>query len=157
MTRPSFYAIVSQAFMRKEVLAAILVGFALGLVITFGIWSANKALTTKKAPTVPEEEITAPTIEVTPTPSFSLAVSKPEDESIASTEKITISGTTEPLAQIVIIGEKGEEILEADEKGIFTTEVSLVSGTNEITVTAFSESGEEVSKTLNIVYSTAEI
>ncbi|MFZ5366264.1 MAG: hypothetical protein ACOZBZ_03125 [Patescibacteria group bacterium] len=142
--------------MRKEVLVAILVGFALGLVITFGIWSANKALTSKKAPIVPEE-VTAPTVEVTPTPSFSLAISKPEDESIASTEKITISGTTEPGAFVVVIAEKGEEILETDEKGIFTGEVSLVSGTNEITVTAFSENGEEVSKTLNIVYSTAEI
>lgn len=142
--------------MRKEVLIAILVGFALGLVITFGVWSANKALTSKKAPIVPEEEIT-PEAQVTPTPPFSLVISKPEDESISDVEKITISGTTEPQAQIVIIGEKGEEILEADEKGIFTSEVSLVSGTNEITITAFSENGDEVSKTLNVVYSTAEI
>lgn len=134
---------------------AILVGFALGLVITFGIWSANKALTSKKPPAAPEEVV--PTEEITPTPAFSLSISKPEDESVSNAEKITVSGTTEPEAYVVIIGEKGEEILEADEKGIFSTEVSLVSGTNEITISAFSENGDEVSKTLNVVYSTAEI
>ncbi len=142
--------------MRKEVLVAIFVGFALGLVITFGIWSANKALTSKKPPAAPEEEVAAPE-EITPTPAFSLVISKPEDESISSADKVTVSGTTEPEVYVVIMGEKGEEILEADEKGIFSTEVSLVSGTNEITISAFSENGDEVSKTLNVVYSTAEI
>ena len=149
--------------MRKEILAAILVGFALGLVITFGIWSANKALVnTGGGKTVENQEAKTPAGNISPSENpqatpFSLAISKPEDESIINTNKVTVSGITEPLAQIVIIGEKGEDILEADEKGIFTSEVSLVSGTNEITVTAFSKNGDEVSKTLNIVYSTAEI
>ncbi len=144
-------------------LAAILVGFALGLIITFGIWSANKALVDKGGKeTVENQEAKTPKDNISPNEnpqvaSFPLAISKPEDESIINTDKVTVSGITEPLAHIVIVGEKGEEILETDEKGIFTSEVSLVSGTNEITVTAFSKNGDEVSKTLNIVYSTAEI
>ena len=30
--------------MKKEILIAILIGFILGLIITFGIWTANKSL-----------------------------------------------------------------------------------------------------------------
>ncbi len=54
--------------MRKEVLVAIIIGFGLGLVITFGIWTANKALKTAAPPTPPTEEKE----EVTPTPAPTL-------------------------------------------------------------------------------------
>ncbi len=152
------------AIMTKEALIAIFVGFALGLIVTFGIWQANKTLTATKKQTIqeeslaPEEGKTTPEKEPSPTPSsFSLIISKPEDESIANKTPITVSGITEPNTQIVIIGEKEEKITEADESGIFTSEISLVSGVNEITITAFSEKGDEVSKTLNVVYSTLEI
>lgn len=142
--------------MRKEVLIAIIIGFALGLVITFGIWTANKALTGRKAEVPPEAEVT-PEVQVTPTPSFFLEIISPEDESISDKEKITLSGKTLPGTVVAIAWEKGEDVVEAEEDGSFETEVTLVSGTNEIFVTAFEPEGEETTKSLNIVYSTAEI
>jgi hypothetical protein len=146
--------------MRKEVIIAIVLGFALGLVITIGIWSANKAMKTQ------EETTNSENAQLTSTPApgntdtiktgFSLAISKPEDESIINTAKTTVSGATEPNTQVVIIAETNEYLLESDEKGIFAQEISLTSGTNEIVVTAFADTGEEISKTINVVYSTSE-
>lgn len=143
--------------MRKEVLIAIVLGFVLGLVITFGLWSANKAMKSKEALTQTEETAT-PTLVPTPTPAqvFSLAILTPEDESVQNKEKVTVSGTTEPEAQVVVIGEKDEKIVTADSKGKFEAEIVLENGTNEITVSAANEAGDEVTKTISVVYTTVE-
>ena len=139
--------------MRKEIIIAIIIGFGLGLVITFGIWTANRAL--KEAP--PEEEVPAPVEEITPVPTFSLTINEPQDSSISSEEKITISGTTASEAVVVILYQEGEKILEADQDGNFETEITLAGGANEVKVSAYDSEGNEASQTLTIVYSTAEI
>lgn len=143
--------------MRKEVLIAIILGFALGLIITFGVWSANKAMREKETAKLAEEP--TPPAQTTPTvnPTFSLVILSPEDESLQSQEKIILSGTTEPEAIVMIIGEVGEIITEADDKGQFASEIKLENGTNEITITATNTEGEEANKTLHLVYSTTEI
>jgi len=145
--------------MRKEVIFAIILGFALGLIITLGIWQANKAIKNQQTQITNEESVLPTQAENTTNKvvPFSLTIVKPEDESLSSTATIPVSGTTEPGAQVVVIGEKSEEIIEADENGVFSTEISLVSGTNEITVTAYSDKGDEATKTILVVYSTSEI
>ncbi len=140
--------------MRKEVIIAILIGFGLGLVITFGIWTANRAL--QEAPSE-ETTNTTPVEETTPTNAFSLIVNEPEDNSISAEEKITLSGSTRPGGVVVVLYEEGEKILEANEEGEFKTEITLVGGSNEIKVSAYDNEGNEVSQTLTVVYSTAEI
>ncbi|MGB9706837.1 MAG: Ig-like domain-containing protein [Microgenomates group bacterium] len=142
--------------MRKEVLIAIIIGFTLGLIITFGVWQANKALKEtapkKEAPPqITEEQLP------TPTPQPLLVITSPEDNSISNKEKIDVSGKTFPQATVVIIYEEGEKIVEADGGGNFSAEINLVGGANEITISAFDKDGNEMSKTLNVVYSTAEI
>lgn len=143
--------------MKKEVLIAIIIGFGLGLVITFGIWSANKAIK-DSAPTA-SEPISVPEV-VSPTPvppAFSLNLFMPEDNSISDQEKIEVSGETAPEAIVVILYQKGEKILEADEEGLFTTEIDLEGGVNEIRITAYDQEGNEEEKTVTVVFSTAEI
>ena len=145
--------------MRKEVLIAIIIGFVLGLVITFGIWTANKAI--KEAPS--KEEITGEQaqkeITVTPSPTGlePTLVLSPEDNSLSDKEKIDISGKTTPEATVVILFPEGEKIIEADKEGNFSTEITLMGGSNEIKVSSFDEEGREISKSITIVYSTAEI
>jgi len=143
--------------MKKEVLIAIVIGFALGLLITFGIWTANKALKTQSETPV-EETKTEAVVEPTPTPAgFSLNILSPEDDALIDTNKAEIKGSSVAQAIIVIVAEKEEKIIEADENGSFATEVTLVRGINEITVTAFNQEGEKTSQSLSVVYSTAEI
>lgn len=143
--------------MRKEVLIAIILGFALGLVITFGVWSANRAMKEKN---VAQENVEEPveSLPASPTPTstaFSLTILTPADESFVETNKISINGSTEPGAEIAIITENGEEIAIADESGKFDAPITLENGTNEITVTAVNANGDEATKTINIVYSTS--
>jgi len=142
---------------KKEVIIAIVIGFALGLVITFGIWTANQALKQQpqlEKPTPSEEVKTIPT----PAPEeLSLALTSPEDNSISSEEKIEVSGKTAPEATVIILYQGGEKIIQADEGGNFSSEITLVGGANEIKITAYDQNGNEVSKTLNVVYSTAEL
>lgn len=141
--------------MRKEVLIAIIIGFGLGLVITFGIWTANKALKETAPTTVPTEE----EAEVTPTPmpALELVIVSPENNTISEKEIIEVSGQTASRAIIAITYPEGEKLLEADEDGSFSTEISLIGGDNLIEISAFNEEGDQATKTLTVVYSTAEI
>lgn len=142
--------------MRKEVLVAIIIGFVLGLVITFGVITANRAM----KGSAPQEEA-GPTVTVeltpTPTPAFFLTLSSPENNSISDKEEIEVSGSTSPGAIIVILYQEGETILETDEEGKFSTEITLAGGANEIKISAYDQEGNEVEKIVNVVYSTAEI
>lgn len=144
--------------MRKEVLIAIIIGFGLGLVITFGIWRANKALkeTVSSKQEVPEKKVEEM---ITPTPAkeAGLSFTSPENNSISNKDKIVVSGKSTPEAVIVVLYQDGEKILEADKEGNFSTEITLVGGSNEIKVSSFGKDGSESAKTLTVVYSTVEI
>lgn len=141
--------------MKKEVLIAIITGFALGLLITFGLWTANRAI--KK--TAPQEEV-AEEETALPTPlqsELSLTILSPQDNAISNQEEIEVSGNTASEAVVVILYQDGEKILEADEEGNFETTISLLAGSNEIEITAYDQEGNEISEVLTVVYSTAEI
>lgn len=144
--------------MRKEVLIAIIIGFALGLVITFGVWTANRAI----KETAPQKEGSTEEVEIeepTPTPvsQLPLIVTTPKDNSIIDKEKIEVTGKTAPQAIVVILYQEGEKILEADEKGNFNTEITLTGGANKIEISAHDQEGNEIIQILTVVYSTAEI
>jgi len=154
LTRRKFKAKIALP-VRKELLIAIIVGFGLGLVIIFGIKTANQAVN-KVAPS----ETTAAT-ETSPTPTvsqaFSLIVNNPEDNAISDKEKIEVSGQTVAGATVAIIFPDGEKIIQADDKGNFSGEITLVGGINQIEITAYDNSDNEATKTVNVVYSTSQI
>ena len=144
--------------MKKEILIAIIIGFVLGLVITFGIWTANKSL---KEGATQQEIAEEKESEITPTPTqqekLPLTITSPENNALVNQEKLEIVGKTSPKAVVAISYEEGEKIMEADENGNFSVEITLVGGGNEISISAFDTEGNEVNKSLNLVYSTAEI
>jgi len=142
--------------MRKEVIIAIFLGFALGLVITFGIWQANKALKKQK----PEKEVTPITVEETkpsPSPSFSLEIFSPEDQAIYNENKTLVTGKTQPGSLVAIVFEEGEKIVGTDKAGNFEAEIPLILGINEIQITAFSPEAKEETQNLGVFYTTTEI
>jgi len=143
--------------MKKEILLSIIIGLCLGLLITFGLYSAKKAIKIQK-------EILSPQVESEinrnqqPANTFqTLSLISPLDQSISSEPKTTLSGTSSPLSWVIILTEKGEAVIRADEKGGFETEVQLISGENEIQIKAITDRGEESEKIITVVYSTAEI
>lgn len=145
--------------MKKEVIWVIVTAFGLGLIITYGVLTARKALEKQKqAPPseVTEEVSPAPTSEST-LPPLSLTIYQPEDEAVVDEPTILLKGKTASNAVIAILTEEDELILEADDEGNFETEIDLVDGVNEIIISAFDEEANEVSQTLNLVYTEAEI
>ncbi len=142
--------------MRKEVILAIIGGVALGLLVIGGLWWTNKATTEESLNITPTPVLEqSPTL--IPTPSLSLEIISPEDESIIEEEKITLEGKTAPESVVVVIYPEGENIVEADKEGNFETEITLVGGANEIKITAYDKEGNQVEKNLTLVYSTAKI
>lgn len=144
---------------RKEILIAIVVGFALGMVITFGIWNANKALKSQQASQQPSLAITSEKEQSSPVDKTSLflKIISPEDNLLSAQEKIQLAGEANSDATVVITYSEGEQVITPDGSGKFQTEITLMGGANEIIITAYDPDGNEIKKTINVVYSTATI
>lgn len=160
--------------MKKEVFLAISIGFVLGLVITFGIWTANNSLKKlpqqKPTPTpvvstseTPKDVSTSPSSNTTPAPSTStkgtlpLKITTPQDEDLLTKNTVKLSGTTTAGAAVSLVYETGETILQADTSGNFSTDITLEGGFNTITVTASNSKGETSTTTLTLTYTTQSI
>ena len=153
------------ASMRKEVLVAILLGFGIGLVVTFGIFTARKALTCaggaqeQDGPATPQISDTRPSPAITGEKTekqHTVTLTSPNDGSVTATEKITLAGATTPGSTVTISGGETDTVVISDEKGQFSMEITLVGGDNEIIVVSFSPKGEKAETVLTVVYSTAE-
>ncbi len=146
--------------MKKEVLLSIIIGIILGFGIMGIGWInrsggfSNLSQKTDVIPSVSPTPTTTQSIERTE--KIQLSITKPENEIVVSQEKLDISGKTQPLATVVIIWEEGEDILVADEEGVFETQISLLGGPNEIEITAYGDNDDETKKILTITYSTAK-
>lgn len=141
--------------MKKEVFLAISIGFALGLVITFGIWTANRSLKNAKLATTPTPSPTAiplstPTTQVT---TGKLTITSPEDESLVNTPQITLTGKTDANTPVAITYEDNkQQIVTSDASGDFKAIIDLVSGYNTINITVLGNT-----QTIIVTYSTAKI
>ncbi|HUW24089.1 MAG TPA: hypothetical protein VMW04_00510 [Patescibacteria group bacterium] len=143
--------------MKKEVVLAIAIGFGIGLIATFGVYNARKAIEEAdqiQTPLASSEEDKANN---SASGSQILSLASPLDQSIIKEGKTAINGTTSPSSWVIILTEKGEKMIQADKKGNFETEINLISGENEIEVQAINGLGEKASKTITVVYSTVEI
>lgn len=142
--------------MKKEVFLAILVGFVIGLIITFGVWQANKAI--KSSSTLPKTSEIDQSLSPTPEANkSSLTILAPADELLSKLPTVTVKGIYLPGAQIVIIYEKGEKLLKADNNGNFEIEIGLVTGENQIEINGFTKEGDEAKQTITVVYTTVDI
>lgn len=140
--------------MRKEVLLAILFGFIIGLVITFGVYTANKSL--KKTQTTESFQVEVEgTIVPSPAPA-TITIYEPANEALVNEEKVTLKGKSFPKAVVAVVAEEEEYLLETNDQGLFQVEVSLIGGLNQIKITAVGPE-EEAEASLSLVFSTAKI
>ena len=139
--------------MKKEVILAIIIGFSLGLVITFGIYTARQAVSRHQAANPSPSPQAAPAA----TSIHSLTLTAPETETVFTTAETTISGTTTPNALVTLFTEDTELLVYADNTGKFSTPITLVGGANDITVTAITPDGLTATAELTLIYSTATI
>lgn len=141
--------------MPKEALIAIIIGFLFGLIITFGVYTANRSLKEQEV----EAEAPSPTAPASreSSPEALLVIDSPENESLVSEEKLVLRGRSNPEAIIAIFTEENEHLLTASKEGTFSAEITLVKGVNNIKVTAVDKENQKTEQDLTIVYSTATI
>lgn len=139
--------------MRKEIILAIVLGVILGVVIIFGVNLANQSSST---PDLPDNQA-SPTTQITPTPTPTLQIMSPLDNSVSFEDNLTLTGKTKPDVWVAIIWEEDEAIIKADESGQFKQEIDLIGGENIIEITASDGQGYQESTEITVIYTTAEI
>ena len=138
--------------MKKEIVLAIIIGLAFGLVITYGLYRVRKAtLATKNQPI----STTAP---VTTSPnntvdSALLTILHPEDNTVQEEAVTTVTGTAQPNAIIILFVNEQEYISTADASGNFSFTVDLAIGSTILSVRAINENGETLTAERSIVVS----
>jgi hypothetical protein len=138
--------------MKKEVILAIVIGFSLGLVITFGIYTARQAFNRHQAAN-PSPSPTPATL-----PSHRLTLATPENEAVLGESTATISGTTTAKALVTVLTEADEIVVYADSVGKFSATMTLVSGANDIKIVSLvPDTNETAEAQLTLIYSTATI
>jgi len=131
--------------MRKELFWAGIIGISFGLIIAFGAWRitlTNSTVTQTPSPT-PRPH----------TSEFKITLDKPEDKDVVTESHVTVSGITKALTWITVSGEKGDYIVQSDESGVFSQDVDLTGGVNQIKVTAFDPQGTQSIQKVLVVYS----
>lgn len=140
--------------MKKEVILAIGLGALLGLLIAFGIYNANQAVKNTKKQMEATKNTASPSTDQT---EFPFIINEPENNLVFASAEATISGQTEPGTVVAVMAENGQDLVMADNQGLFSTIINLISGLNEVKIIALNKTGQQQEKTLNLFYSTAKI
>jgi hypothetical protein len=134
--------------MRRELVWTIIIGISFGLIIAFGAWRINSSLNKSKS-TFPQKTPDSQN----PKTEFKITLNSPGEKSVVTTSPVTVSGITKPLTWVVVSGESGDYIIQSDEKGIFSQDVALEAGINQIKITAFDPTGSQIIQKVLVVYS----
>lgn len=135
--------------MKKEIVWVVAIGVIVGLIVAFGVYRINSSL--NKNSNTPQASATAPPGSA----ELKITLDKPDDGDVVTDNTVTVSGITKALAWITISGEEDDYIIQADETGVFSQDVNLIAGVNQIKLTAFDSAGNQnVSKVL-VVYSSS--
>ncbi len=140
--------------MRKEVSIAIIVGIVFGAIILYGINLANQSALSlpKPTPTPTPVQVTTPTGKLAPK-NNTLSISSHSNNQVVFEKEITLTGKALPKANIAIIWETDETIIQADDKGLFTQKISLLSGENNVQIDEVTKEKTLNNATLKLFYS----
>lgn len=83
--------------------------------------------------------------------SLTLTLNSPVDGTLITNDQVMVKGKTLPGTTVAFYTDTDENSVEADAYGSFEGTIGLVKGINTLTVTAFGESGDEKSVTVDVV------
>ncbi len=155
----ALHRVIVKEVMRKEVIIAIIIGSFLGLLITAGVWWTTRTpqVVSEKQESLSPSLSPSPAVSSAPQNNLFLEISQPEEGDIFDHEEVKVKGKTLPEAVVVLIYPEGESIVNADQTGDFEATVSLEGGANKIKITAYDKPGNQKTKSLTVVYSTAKL
>jgi hypothetical protein len=132
--------------MKKEMIIAIVIGFLLGLIITFGVYRLRVAKDRKSNTLVP-----SPTTSVTPVADSQITIHSPEEGSIQQEKTATVTGSTIPDSYVVLFVNETEYIRQSDESGNFSFDVELADGSNLLAVQVLTDDGTIITKERTVI------
>jgi hypothetical protein len=148
--------------MLKEFILAIIVGAILGVGFTGAYLSMHKK---NEIPKQNESIITEPTLiptltnqnSTTKKEDESINVTSPENNSLLSSDKTTITGKTTPKSNVVIATTTNTFTGKSDQQGNFEISINLEAGLNIIKISSVDSENNQKDTSINITYSTAKI
>lgn len=138
--------------MKKEMIISILVGLIFGLIIVYGVYTAQNSLTQPEPTQAPLSAEPSPTSETNG--ESQLVIHSPEDEIITDQKDLTIAGSTQVGCQVVIFTNNQPEVASVDQTGHFSLETELELGSNIIQIHALDQDGETIVKERTVIYTT---
>lgn len=133
--------------MKKEMLIAIVIGFLLGLIITFGVYRLRVAANRKMSTPIP-----SPTMSASPTTTDSLVtIHSPAEGAIQEEKSATVTGSTIPDSYVVLFVNNTEYIRQSDESGNFSFDVELADGSNLLTINVLTDDGQVITKERTVI------
>lgn len=142
--------------MKKEVSIAIVVGLLIGLIITLGISTANKALDQQKIKQT-DSANTQPVDGNNNLQQKTLSITSHENFDLINQSEITLAGISWTNAVVSLISENDTQMTQADKDGVFAFKINLIKGFNEITIIATDETQTTQTQNLVLTYSTTKI
>ncbi len=143
--------------LKKEGMVAIFIGLLIGLLIAGGVIRARTAFQNQPKNSTSNQSPSASNKPDGEEQTLFLEITAPADNTIAEEPKVTVTGRTNPENYVAIVAEKSEHLIVPNDIGQFSQEIALIGGANTVKITVYTATGEKVEKTLNIVYTTAEI
>lgn len=142
--------------MKKEVIIAVVAGLILGLIITMGIYTANRSISEQKNKPARQNQ-SLPSLAPNLANAKTLNLTSHENYDLVDQDDIVLAGVAWPKAVVALLTENGNQLAEADAEGIFSFNARLIKGFNEVTVIASDDTGSTQSQTIILTYSTNNI
>ena len=146
---------------KKEIVTAIAIGLLISALIAGGILRAKSVLKQHQAnqpsPSPQSEATTTAQVQDKNPSQLFLKIDSPQNNAVVKENKVTLTGETLPHTYIAIITDSSEYLIVPNEVGQFSQQIKLIKGANLIKVTVYTKDGNKVEKTLNLVYTGAEI
>ncbi|MBI4067308.1 hypothetical protein HY407_02900 [Candidatus Gottesmanbacteria bacterium] len=144
--------------MKRDTLAAIVIGFIFGLAVALGFLILPSLLKDgmKFSFSLPKISLPKSSPKTTPTPKVieqtGMSITEPKDNSISQTSKINLSGKSPKKSLVVISTPSEDKVLDLGSDGRFTTDITLAEGVNTIYITSYVDGNIADNKSLNIYY-----
>lgn len=140
--------------MRIEKIILSIAGVFAGLFvagIAFYIYQTTRTISPTTIKTITLEKPTPANAAAVP-----LALDSPTDESVVTSQTITVSGKTNPNVTIVVTTDTGDMVVTPSSAGAFSLNLTLDTGENRILITAIDPSGQETQKQLTVSVETED-
>ena len=128
----------------------MVVGIALLLIILLvgGLFMFSQK--SEQQPVATQPEVPVPTQPVVA--ALVLNVTSPQDGAVSTTGEIAVTGKATPGAVVVALTKGDQNSSVADANGLFSTSVKLLSGINDLTITAVDSTGTQKSEARSVIY-----